>query len=182
MEGAPHIFVLSAALVYTNAACTSLVTDVRFDALHQLRGHLPDAMFLGMLSRFLEYFLFRLTPDNMLTPTRRVNLGTFQNLCHGGPPSLLARDPLRPFAHSLHSIPGGHNGTLHFFVGPQHNGEPLTFPLCCFDHIACWLHKAYQAGIEWPKAFYFYAFSWGAPRKRCTLVLLRPPYAGAKNV
>jgi hypothetical protein len=40
----------------------SLVTDIRFDALDELRGHLPDAMFLGVLSRFLEYFFFRLTP------------------------------------------------------------------------------------------------------------------------
>ena len=39
----------------TSAAYTSLITDVRFDALHQLWGHLPDAMFLGMLSRLLEY-------------------------------------------------------------------------------------------------------------------------------
>ncbi len=50
------------------------VTDVRFDALDQLRRHFPDAVFLGVLSRFLEYLLFRLTPYDVLTPARRVYL------------------------------------------------------------------------------------------------------------
>jgi hypothetical protein len=53
------------------------VTDVRFDALEQLRRHLPDAVFLGVLSRFLEYLLFRLTPYDVLTPARRVYFGAF---------------------------------------------------------------------------------------------------------
>jgi hypothetical protein len=57
--------------------------DVGFDALDQLRGHFADAVFPGVLSRSLEYLLYRLTPYDVLTPTRRVNLGAFQDLCHG---------------------------------------------------------------------------------------------------
>jgi hypothetical protein len=58
------------------------VTNVRFDALDQLRRHLPDAVLLGVLSRFLEYLLFRLTPHDVLTPARRVYFGAFEDLCH----------------------------------------------------------------------------------------------------
>jgi hypothetical protein len=58
------------------------VTNVRFDALDQLRRHLPDAVLLGVLSRFLEYLLFRLTPYDVLTPARRVYFGAFEDLCH----------------------------------------------------------------------------------------------------
>jgi len=36
------------------------VTDVRFDALDQIRCRFADAVFLGVLSRFLENLLFRL--------------------------------------------------------------------------------------------------------------------------
>jgi hypothetical protein len=53
------------------------VTDVRFDALYQFRCHLPDAVFLGVLSRFLEYLLFRLTSYDVLTPARRIYFGAF---------------------------------------------------------------------------------------------------------
>jgi hypothetical protein len=59
------------------------VTDVRFDELDQLRRDFAYSVFLGVLSRFLEDFLFRLTPYDVLTPTRRVYLGAFQDLCHG---------------------------------------------------------------------------------------------------
>jgi hypothetical protein len=55
---------------------------VRFDALDQLRRHFADAVFLGVLTRCLKYFLFRLTPYDEITPTRRVNFGAFQDLCH----------------------------------------------------------------------------------------------------
>jgi hypothetical protein len=40
-------------------------------------------MYLGVLSRFLNYLLFRLTPYDMLTSTRRIYLGAFQDFCHG---------------------------------------------------------------------------------------------------
>jgi len=59
------------------------VTDVRFDALDQFRRHLANAVFLGVLSRFLHYFFYGLTSDDVLTPARRVYLGAFQHLCHG---------------------------------------------------------------------------------------------------
>jgi len=49
-------------------------------------------MFLGVLSRFLKYFLYCLTPYDVLTPTRRVYLSAFQHLCHGLA-SLISRDP-----------------------------------------------------------------------------------------
>jgi hypothetical protein len=46
-------------------------------------GVTSRTVFLGVLSRFLEYLLFRLTPDDVLTTTRRVYLGAFQDLCNG---------------------------------------------------------------------------------------------------
>jgi hypothetical protein len=58
------------------------VTDVRFDFFDQFRRHLANAVFLGVLTRFLEYLLFCLTSYNVLTPARRVYLGAFQDLCH----------------------------------------------------------------------------------------------------
>jgi hypothetical protein len=58
------------------------ITNVGFDVREQLRRHLPDAVFLGVLTRFLEYLLFCLTSYNVLTPARRVYLGAFQDLCH----------------------------------------------------------------------------------------------------
>jgi hypothetical protein len=60
------------------------VEDVCFDELDQFRCHLPDTVFLAVLSRFLEYLLFRITPYDVLTPTRRVYLGAFQDLCLAG--------------------------------------------------------------------------------------------------
>jgi hypothetical protein len=58
------------------------ITDVRFDAREQFWRHLPDAVFLSVLTRFLKYLLFRLTSYDVLTPARRVYLGAFQDLCH----------------------------------------------------------------------------------------------------
>jgi hypothetical protein len=57
--------------------------DVRFDELDQFRRPFADAVLLGVFSRFLEYLLFSLTPYAVLTPTRWVYLGAFQDLCHG---------------------------------------------------------------------------------------------------
>ena len=58
------------------------ITNVGFDARHEFRRHLPDAVFLGVLPRFLEYLLFCLTSYDVLTPARWVYLGAFQDLCH----------------------------------------------------------------------------------------------------
>jgi hypothetical protein len=58
------------------------ITNVGFDVREQLRRHLPDAVFLGVLSRFLEHLLFGLTPYDVLTSARRVYLCAFQDLCH----------------------------------------------------------------------------------------------------
>jgi heme/copper-type cytochrome/quinol oxidase subunit 3 len=58
------------------------VTDVRFDARDQVRRYLANTVLLGVLSRFLEYFLFRLAAYDMLTPTRRIYLSAFYDLCH----------------------------------------------------------------------------------------------------
>jgi hypothetical protein len=69
------------------------VTDVRFDALDQFRRHLANAVFLGVLTRFLKYFLYCLTPYDVLTATRWVYLSAFQHLCHGLP-SLISWDLL----------------------------------------------------------------------------------------
>ena len=54
-----------------------------FALTRSISSGVTDAVFLGVLSRFLEYLLFRLTPDDVLTSARRVYLGSFQNLCHG---------------------------------------------------------------------------------------------------
>jgi hypothetical protein len=48
---------------------------VGFGEFHQFRRHLTDAAFLGVLSCFFEYLLFRLTLDDVPTPTRWVYLG-----------------------------------------------------------------------------------------------------------
>jgi hypothetical protein len=62
------------------------VADVRFDAFDQFRRHLANAVFLGVLTRFLKYFLYCLTSHDVLTSTRGVYLRAFQHLCHGLPP------------------------------------------------------------------------------------------------
>jgi hypothetical protein len=46
-------------------------------------------MFLRMLSGFREDLLFGLTPHHVLTPTRWVYLGAFQNLRHGPTSSVM---------------------------------------------------------------------------------------------
>ena len=44
----------------------SSVADVRFNFLHQFRGHLPNTMLLGTLCGVLEDFGFRLTTNHVL--------------------------------------------------------------------------------------------------------------------
>jgi hypothetical protein len=58
------------------------VTDVRFDSLHQLGRHVPNAMFLCMLRRLCEDLLFGLAPHHVLTPAGWIDLGAFQDLGH----------------------------------------------------------------------------------------------------
>jgi hypothetical protein len=53
------------------------IPNIRLDELDQLRRHFTDAMFLGVLTRFLEYLFFSLTPYDVLTPARWVYLGAF---------------------------------------------------------------------------------------------------------
>ncbi len=71
------------------------VTYVSFDSLHQFRRHFADAVFPGVLGRFLEHLLFRLTSYDVITPARRVYLGTFKDLCHG----------ITPFSSTIHYCP-----------------------------------------------------------------------------
>jgi hypothetical protein len=59
------------------------VSDVRFDSFEKLGRHVPNAMFLRMLGSFREDFFFRLAAHHVLTPTRWIYLGAFQNLSHG---------------------------------------------------------------------------------------------------
>jgi len=66
--------------------------NVRLDALDKFRSDFADAVFPGVLGHFREDHLFRFTPYDELTPTRRVYLGAFKYLFHG----------LTPFSVVIH--------------------------------------------------------------------------------